>query len=83
MGTRPAIHAVTYKAAEKARQFFSMKWVGGTLTNKERILRKSVGFDPDKVSQVIKSMNTAAGKDDEEIDSAALTATQPKVALPG
>ncbi|KAI8817650.1 ribosomal protein S2, flavodoxin-like domain-containing protein [Fimicolochytrium jonesii] len=48
VGTRPAIHAITVAAAQRADAYFVTAWVGGTITNKERVLRRSVGYDPDK-----------------------------------
>ncbi|KAI9009592.1 ribosomal protein S2, flavodoxin-like domain-containing protein [Gaertneriomyces semiglobifer] len=48
VGTRPAIHRVTVEAAKRANAYFVTSWIGGTITNKERVLRRSVGYDPDK-----------------------------------
>ena len=56
VGTRPAIHHITVEAAKVSGVgvgFFATKWIGGTLTNRERVLRRSSGYDPDKVSQVL------------------------------
>ncbi len=56
VGTRKSIHRLTVDSALKANAYYNIAWVGGTLTNKERVLRRSVGYDPDKVAQV--AMNT-------------------------
>ncbi|KAJ3199920.1 hypothetical protein HDU82_009322 [Entophlyctis luteolus] len=51
VGTRRAIHRITVDAAMSCAAGFTTKWIGGTLTNRERVLRRSVRFDPDTVSQ--------------------------------
>ncbi|KAI8905621.1 ribosomal protein S2, flavodoxin-like domain-containing protein [Gorgonomyces haynaldii] len=48
LGTKPMLHKTTVEAAQKAGQYFVIEWIGGTITNKERVLRRSVGYDPDK-----------------------------------
>ncbi|KAJ3151889.1 37S ribosomal protein, mitochondrial [Geranomyces michiganensis] len=53
VGTKPAIHRLTVEAARHADAYFATSWVGGTITNKERVLRRSVGYDPDKVMQTL------------------------------
>lgn len=56
VGTRMQIHRVTVEAAKEAGSgaYYVLDWVGGIITNKERVLRRSTGFDPDKVSQIDK-----------------------------
>ncbi|KND05099.1 ribosomal protein S2 [Spizellomyces punctatus DAOM BR117] len=53
IGTRPSIHRITVEAAKRADGYFVTSWIGGTITNKERVLRRSVGYDPDKVAQIL------------------------------
>ncbi|KAI9104789.1 ribosomal protein S2, flavodoxin-like domain-containing protein [Phlyctochytrium arcticum] len=48
VGTRLFMHRITVEAAKKGDAYFVTKWVAGSITNKERVLRRSVGFDPDK-----------------------------------
>ncbi|KAI8826433.1 ribosomal protein S2, flavodoxin-like domain-containing protein [Chytriomyces cf. hyalinus JEL632] len=48
VGTRPALHALVSDAAIACGAAFVTNWVGGTLTNRERVLRRSVGYDPDR-----------------------------------
>ncbi|KAI8589759.1 ribosomal protein S2, flavodoxin-like domain-containing protein [Geranomyces variabilis] len=62
VGTRPAIHRVTVEAARHADAYFATSWVGGTITNKERVLRRSVGYDPDKVMQTLTPPEETAGQ---------------------
>ncbi|KAJ3196336.1 37S ribosomal protein, mitochondrial [Irineochytrium annulatum] len=51
VGTKPSLHRMTVAAAERANGFFVTRWIEGTITNRERVLRRSTGFDPDKISQ--------------------------------
>ncbi|TPX35940.1 hypothetical protein SmJEL517_g01709 [Synchytrium microbalum] len=51
VGTRKAIHKITYDAAVSCGGFYTLSWVGGCITNRERVLRRSSNFDPDKVIQ--------------------------------
>ncbi|EGF78568.1 hypothetical protein BATDEDRAFT_4793, partial [Batrachochytrium dendrobatidis JAM81] len=48
LGTKPAIHKITVDAALLGNAYYITQWVGGTITNKERTLRHSTGFDPSK-----------------------------------
>ncbi|KAI8927650.1 ribosomal protein S2, flavodoxin-like domain-containing protein [Entophlyctis helioformis] len=57
LGTRPAIHKLVVDAAIAGDAFYITHWIGGTITNKERVLRRSVGYDP---SQVVQTMAAAA-----------------------
>ena len=43
VGTRPMLHHLVIKTASENHAFFATNWVGGTITNKERVLRRSVG----------------------------------------
>ncbi|ORY39367.1 hypothetical protein BCR33DRAFT_720203 [Rhizoclosmatium globosum] len=52
VGTRRAIHRIAADAALASGAAFVTKWVGGSLTNKERVLKRSVRFDPDRVTQL-------------------------------
>ena len=53
LGSRRFLHPLVVSAALNAKAYFLTAWKGGLLTNKERILKRSVGFDPDKVSQAL------------------------------
>ncbi|KAJ3088422.1 37S ribosomal protein, mitochondrial [Quaeritorhiza haematococci] len=63
VGTRPALHRIAFEAAKRAQGFYVLNWVGGIITNKERVLRRSVGFDPDKVTQSM-PLRSGFGRDD-------------------
>lgn len=52
LGTKPMLHRIVIDAAARADQYYILHWIGGTISNKHRVLRRSVGFDPDKVAQV-------------------------------
>lgn len=43
VGTRPMLHELVIRTATANNAFYSTNWVGGTITNKERVLRRSVG----------------------------------------
>ena len=43
VGTRPALHGIVISVAKENDAYFCTHWVGGLLTNKERVLRRSVG----------------------------------------
>ncbi|KAJ3203347.1 28S ribosomal protein S2, mitochondrial [Clydaea vesicula] len=73
VGTRPAIHNITVQAAVNSNSFYTLDWIPGTITNKERVLRKSVGYDPDKIAQ-IQSLQISEGEE--------LPTTQPYVHQP-
>ncbi|KAI9312546.1 ribosomal protein S2, flavodoxin-like domain-containing protein [Zopfochytrium polystomum] len=80
VGTRLSLHRLTVAAALRADAFFVTHWVKGTITNRERVLRRSVGFDPDKVTQEMVAADDLSGD-----DSAAATAApskQPPVQVP-
>jgi small subunit ribosomal protein S2 len=51
LGSRRFLHPLVVSAAYNGHAYFMTSWTGGVLTNKERILKRSVGFDPDKVAQ--------------------------------
>jgi small subunit ribosomal protein S2 len=53
LGSRRFLHPLVVEAAFNGKAYFLTEWIGGTLTNKERILKRSVGYDPDKVSQAM------------------------------
>lgn len=59
VGTKPTIHKITVEAAKRCRPvgFFVTDWKPGTITNKERVLRRSTGYDPDNVSQQSSGLN--------------------------
>lgn len=48
-----SIHKIAVDAAARGHAFYTLEWVKGAITNKERVLRKSSGYDPEKVSQTI------------------------------
>nr|KAJ3420730.1 37S ribosomal protein, mitochondrial [Polyrhizophydium stewartii] len=80
LGTKLSIHKIVVDAAVAGDAFFITSWVGGTITNKERVLRFSSGFDPSKVLQAANAMPSEpsdTGKDnagDMNADSAAAAA---------
>jgi small subunit ribosomal protein S2 len=51
VGTRPMLHRVAVDAALQGGAFFVTHWIGGAITNRERVLRHSVGYDPEKITQ--------------------------------
>lgn len=51
VGTRLAIHKITVDAAKLAGAYFCTEWKGGMITNRERLLMRSSGFDPSKAVQ--------------------------------
>jgi small subunit ribosomal protein S2 len=58
VGTKPSLHQLVVKTATENNAFYSIHWLGGTITNKERVLRRTVGYDPDKVSQSLLPQET-------------------------
>ena len=52
VGTKPSLHKLIVDNSIKNNCFYIINWTGGLITNKERVLRKSSGFDPDKVSNI-------------------------------
>jgi small subunit ribosomal protein S2 len=50
VGTKPKLHKLVVETSIQNNCFYIIHWMGGMLTNKERVLRRSVGYDPDKVS---------------------------------
>ncbi|KAI9206584.1 ribosomal protein S2, flavodoxin-like domain-containing protein [Polychytrium aggregatum] len=87
VGTRPSIHRLTVDAALKGHAYFMVEWVGGTITNKERVLKRSVGFDPDKMGQV-QSEGAGRGRrakknvEVPESDAGLVSVQQPDVSKP-
>lgn len=53
VGTKPAIQKIAVDAARRCHPvgYFVTDWKRGTITNKDRVLRKSVGHDPEKIGQ--------------------------------
>jgi small subunit ribosomal protein S2 len=47
VGTKPMLHKITHDAAIRGNCYFALKWVGGTITNRFRVLRRSVNYNPD------------------------------------
>ncbi|KAJ3363515.1 37S ribosomal protein, mitochondrial [Kappamyces sp. JEL0680] len=78
VGTRGSLHAMVMRVAKENDAFFCTHWIGGLMTNKERVLRRSVGYDPDKVSQSL----TAQSIELDEDGDAAPPSKQPFVAKP-
>ncbi|KAJ3027224.1 UNVERIFIED_CONTAM: hypothetical protein HDU68_004227 [Siphonaria sp. JEL0065] len=52
VGSRRALHRIVSDAALGCGAQFATKWIGGALTNRERVLKRSVRFDPDRVTQL-------------------------------
>ncbi|KAI8610763.1 ribosomal protein S2, flavodoxin-like domain-containing protein, partial [Chytriomyces sp. MP71] len=52
VGTRPALHALVVDAALASGAAFLTKWVGGTLTNAPRVLRRSTASSYSKRPRV-------------------------------
>ena len=52
VGTKPILHKLIVDNSKKNGCYYIIKWTGGLMTNKERVLRRSVGYDPDKVSNI-------------------------------
>ncbi|KAJ3037826.1 hypothetical protein HDV00_001327 [Rhizophlyctis rosea] len=53
VGTKRSIHSITVDAATRAGEgaYFVLDWIDGTILNRERILSKSSGYNPEKVVQ--------------------------------
>lgn len=51
VGTRLAIHKIAVDAARSCGQYFCIEWKEGLITNRERLLKRSTGFDPSKAVQ--------------------------------
>jgi hypothetical protein len=51
VGTRLGIHKVAVDAARKSGAYFCIDWKEGLITNKERLLKRSTGYDPSKSIQ--------------------------------
>jgi small subunit ribosomal protein S2 len=86
VGSRPALHSVVVQAALEGNAYYVHQWKGGLITNKERVLRRSVGFDPDKVVQESRVLLTATDSE-AELEAALNSAkggakTQPYVHSP-
>ncbi|TPX43878.1 hypothetical protein SeMB42_g04532 [Synchytrium endobioticum] len=85
VGTRKAIHKITYDAATLCSAFYVLHWIGGCITNRERVLRRSSGFDPDKVIQLapVPGMEDADdGADDAGVVVGSASKKPPKVPVP-
>ncbi|KAJ3213081.1 37S ribosomal protein, mitochondrial [Dinochytrium kinnereticum] len=88
VGSKPSLHKITVAAAERANGYFVTKWIGGTITNRDRVLRRSTGYDPDKIAQamavVSSSTSDAPANADEELQKtlSLQSARQPKVHTP-
>jgi small subunit ribosomal protein S2 len=64
VGTKPSLHKLVVDVATNSNQYYITHWLGGLMTNKERVLRRSVGYDPDKVSQSLSSVNLELDEQD-------------------
>ncbi|KAJ3317558.1 37S ribosomal protein, mitochondrial [Blyttiomyces sp. JEL0837] len=91
VGTKLSLHRITVEAANRGQAFFVTNWVPGTITNKERVLRRSVGYDPDMITQALLPPpsskrgggNMDMSKDSDDMDLANKTFTkQPYVHVP-
>ena len=81
LGSRPMLHPIVVQAARVGNAYYATQWKGGLLTNKERVLRRSTGFDPDKVVQESRAASSSTlsadrlvtedGTEEEEADSLA------------
>lgn len=58
VGTKPSLHKLVVDTAIKNNAFYCIHWIGGLITNKNRVLRRTVGYDPDKVSQSLLPQST-------------------------
>ncbi|KAI8898753.1 ribosomal protein S2, flavodoxin-like domain-containing protein [Globomyces pollinis-pini] len=68
VGTKPSLHKLMVTTAKENNAFFSIHWTGGLMTNKERVLRRSVGYDPDKVTQNMLPQSQNTENDEDEIE---------------
>jgi small subunit ribosomal protein S2 len=84
VGSKPILHRIVVQAAYQGNAYFATRWIGGLLTNKERILRRSVGYDPDKVVQENKAFGDVLGtsEDGTELVLPTLLKSQPFVHSP-
>ncbi|KAI9031448.1 ribosomal protein S2, flavodoxin-like domain-containing protein [Hyaloraphidium curvatum] len=48
VGQRPALHRIAVDAAKESGGYFCIDWKEGLVTNKERMLKRSTGFDPSR-----------------------------------
>jgi small subunit ribosomal protein S2 len=79
LGSRPMLHKIVVDAALEGKAYYLTKWKGGLITNKERVLRLSVGYDPDKVIQESKSIDL---NDEEDNTASTVAKKQPYVHQP-
>ena len=53
VGTRPNLHKLMTDNSKRNGCYYIINWTGGLITNKERVLRRSSGYDPDKVGNIL------------------------------
>ncbi|KAJ3101776.1 37S ribosomal protein, mitochondrial [Phlyctochytrium planicorne] len=85
LGTKPSLHKITVAAAKRANGYYVTKWIGGTITNKDRVLRRSSGYDPDKIAQALATVTSSREANTEgelEKTLSLQTTKQPKVYTP-
>jgi small subunit ribosomal protein S2 len=75
LGSRRFLHPVVVEAAFNGKAYFITEWIGGMLTNKERTLKRSVGYDPNKLVQTME-------EDEEEESNSKKRSGQPFVHSP-
>ncbi|KAJ1569655.1 hypothetical protein HK096_002392 [Nowakowskiella sp. JEL0078] len=86
LGTRPSLHRTVINAAINCDSYYAIQWRGGTITNRERVLRRSVGYDPDKTVQnlpVPKTRRRSKSKaEEDEVEEPEDISKQPLVHIP-
>ncbi|KAI8852824.1 ribosomal protein S2, flavodoxin-like domain-containing protein [Chytridium lagenaria] len=46
LGSKPSLHKITVAAAERAKGYFVTKWIGGTITNRDRTISQQNARQP-------------------------------------
>ena len=58
IGTKPSIHQIVVRGATRASGYWITDWKSGIFTNKERLLQKSSGWNPDKINVKVATSTT-------------------------
>jgi small subunit ribosomal protein S2 len=82
VGTKPSLHKLVVDVAQDSHAYFIIHWLGGLMTNKERVLRRSVGYDPDKVSQSLSSQSLTQLQEEDQEEIKKMLDKQPFVHTP-
>jgi small subunit ribosomal protein S2 len=65
VGTKLSLHKLVVELANECNAYYITQWCGGVVTNRERVLKRSVGYDPDKVSFDTSTFESGSGSKSE------------------